>query len=262
MAETIQIQPTAVVDAATAEGTASQTGNTQRVVVSSEPKPVESKPVENTVPEKFRKADGQLDTEKLLASYGELEKKFGTGDKKVETPAPTTTPETPKGLTADDIGKLSEEFRASGKLSDDTYKGLEAKGITRDIADNYIAGQTARAEQYSTALNEHVGGKAALESIIEWAGANLTDAEITTANKSLSSGDQTQAKLALDGLKARFTAANGSAPNLVTGAESARATSVQPFRSNEEVTKAMSDPRYRNDEAYRQDVYKRLAATK
>jgi hypothetical protein len=56
-------------------------------------------------------------------------------------------------------------------------------------------------------------------------------------------------------LSYRFNDAVGYEGQLLTGTAS---RSVDAYRSQAEVVRAMSDPRYENDPAYRQDVYDKL----
>lgn len=196
--------------------------------------------------------------EEMAASYKELQAKLTkTSQEAPKTPAvdPTTK------LSQADVSNLSNEYRANGKLSDETYKSLAGKGLSKETVDNYIEGQKARVQQSIQTLADHVGSKDALDSLIGWAGTALTEQEITAANKVLSSGDVDAAKVVLDGLKSRYVAANGSEPALVKGQGVGQQGDVKPFRSNAEVTAAMSDKRYKTDEAYRNDVVMRLSVS-
>lgn len=160
-----------------------------------------------------------------------------------------------------DINALSQEYAKTGELSKATYDSLTAKGIPQATVDAYIEGQKARVAQYSTKLAESVGGKDAMKGILDWASANLTPDEITETNVMLTSGNEAMATMVLGGLKARYTAAVGQDPKLVTGATGGRSGDVKPFESSAEVVKAMSDPRYQNDPAYRKKVADRLNVT-
>ena len=63
-------------------------------------------------------------------------------------------------------------------------------------------------------------------------------------------------KLAVTGLKAEYENANGYEGRMLTG-KSAR-SSGDTFRSQQELVAAMSDRRYDDDPAYRQDVIEKL----
>ena len=123
--------------------------------------------------------------------------------------------------------------------------------------DNYISGQKAVAAQYETAVTTEVGGSEKYSEIVTWAKANLTDAEINAYNAAVSSGNLDQAKLAVLGLSAKFSKANGSEPRLVQGRTTSASGDV--FESTAQLTEAMRDPRYRNDPAFRAKVQSKLA---
>src|SRR5690606_22644532 len=95
--------------------------------------------------------------------------------------------------------------------------------------------------------------------LLSWAGTALSPEETAAANKVLQSMDSAEAKLVLAGLQSRYEATYGKSPALLSGEGVPGTSGVKPFRSNSEVVEAMKDPRYHRDEAYRQDVYRRLA---
>lgn len=153
-----------------------------------------------------------------------------------------------------DLNALSQEFMAKGVLSEETYRGLAEKGFTRQVVDTYIDGQQAIAREYVNGLAAHAGGEQALDAMMRWAGTGLTASERTAYNKALASSDLDTAKLALDGLKAKYTAANGSPGKRVNGAAAAVARGPQPFEHADELTNAMRDRRYKTDAKYRKSV--------
>ena len=65
------------------------------------------------------------------------------------------------------------------------------------------------------------------------------------------------ARLAAQGLHARYVAANGAEPALVTGATAGQSGDV--FSSTAQLVEAMRDPRYAADPAYRATVEAKLA---
>jgi hypothetical protein len=64
-------------------------------------------------------------------------------------------------------------------------------------------------------------------------------------------------KFAVEALKSRYVAEVGQERELVTGRKAASKSKV--FRSNAELARAIADPRYASDPAYRQDVEEKLA---
>ena len=72
----------------------------------------------------------------------------------------------------------------------------------------------------------------------------------------MGSGDAAMIQLATMGLAAAYQQANGYEGNLATGRSAREQADV--FRSQDEVIRAMSDPRYDTDPAYRDDVFSKL----
>lgn len=210
------------------------------------------------VPEKFWK-DGKADLEGLAKSYAELETKLSQGTKPAE--------EKPKGPVAIDkagvdLAKLAAEFRSNdGQLTEATLKDLEQRGVPKAAVETYIAGVKAQVAAREAELVKLAGGQEAVNQIYSWAQANLTPDEIAAYDATMQQGDMVACKAAIEGLKARYTLANGFDPALISGPGSGSQGSTG-FASAAEVTKAISDPRYQHDPAYRKQVEQRIAQTR
>ena len=207
------------------------------------------------LPEKFNS------WEDMAASYAELERKLSSGQQS-EAPAAGNDSDLEEArdvVTAAgvDFDALSEEFLASGSLSEDSYTALSAKGFTREIVDSYIEGQQAKADLFRAEALLTVGGEDAYNDMADWAAKNLSKTELEAFNAQVDSGNLTAAKMAIAGLKARFDQANGEEPDLLLGDTAGNSTEV--FRSTAELTAAMRDPRYKKDAAYREDVRRKIA---
>ena len=101
-----------------------------------------------------------------------------------------------------------------------------------------------------------VGGKETYTNMMNWAAQNLTESAITAFDATMSSGTIDQIRLAVSGLQAQFENATGYDGQMLTG--KAPKSSGDVFRSQAELVQAMSDQRYDNDPAYRQDVIAKL----
>lgn len=168
-------------------------------------------------------------------------------------PAATT------GTLADVLAKATDEFDKGQKLSDDTYAALEKQGFSRDYVDAYIEGQTARAELYETKVFSEVGGKEVYGSMVKWAQANYTPAQVQAFDAAVTSGDLAQATAAVQTLKGLYTAANGQPPaRRIEGAGPGTPNVDGYFASTAEMTRAMGDPKYARDPAYRAEVAKKI----
>ena len=92
--------------------------------------------------------------------------------------------------------------------------------------------------------------------MIQWAAQNLSENEIGMYDAVMDRGDPLSMFFAIQALSARYYDSVGQDGELLTG--SAPVAQAQGFRSQAEVVRAMNDPRYESDPAYRQDVFDKL----
>jgi hypothetical protein len=215
------------------------------------------------LPEKFESA------EDMAKSYAELEKRMGTGSEEVEEEQPQQEEQTnddnndnkeEAGNYNEAVVEASQEFFSNdGQLSEETYKKLEEVGLPRDLVDSYAAGQQALMQGEEAEIKGVAGGQ--YDQMAEWANEQLPQEEIDAFDEAVTGGTVSQAKLAVQGLYARYQNATGATqPKLVQGAVSG--TSTMPFKSMQELARAQSDPRYRSgDKAYHQEIDRRLAVS-
>lgn len=207
------------------------------------------------LPEKFKTP------EDLAKSYAELEKKMSSGDTE---PVKTET-EIPSSEAADvvenaglNFDAMQEEYQANQGLTEATYESLAKSGIPKEVVDSYIAGQEQLATSLRTTMFDSVGGEEAYGTMMEWASTNLTSNETQAYNDTMNSGNSDQIQMTVHGLKARYTAANGSDPKLISG-DTTSANAGGRFDSVAQLTEAMRDPRYAKDSAFRQSVQNKLS---
>ena len=154
----------------------------------------------------------------------------------------------------------------NGTLSEEHYGALEGAGINRQTVDAYLQGITgAMSETDSNDISDSTvaeiknfaGGDEAYTNIVNWASNNLGQNEVDAFDEVINSGSVDAIKLAVSGLKSRFEDSTGREGTVLTGKAPAT-TPEQGFRSQAELVRAMSDKRYDNDPAYRQDVIAKL----
>jgi len=159
--------------------------------------------------------------------------------------------------SAEDFQRYSEEFNEKGELSEDTYKELQEKyNLPKEVVDQYIETSKAAAQAVTHAGFAAVGGQEEYVKITEWAKANLSPEEIQEFNSKVSTTDVSAAVEAVTSLKAKYVEAKGEEPNLVEGQGNARG--VVGYRSRAEMSRDMRDPRYKTDEAFRQEVQRKI----
>lgn len=212
------------------------------------------------IPEKFwDAAKGEVNHEAWAKSYAELEKansnKPATETPPVEAPAETDAAKAELEKVGVDYTSLQDEFAAKGELSEESYKLLAEKaGLSRDMVDNYIEGQKARAVSFEMSAYEAAGGKEQFAAMSTWAAANLSEKEINAFNEGVN-GSEAHMRLAVEGLRSKYQAVNGSEPGLLHGGNTDVAMG---FESRAQMTAAMKDPRYAKDPAYRKSVERKV----
>ncbi len=226
---------------------------------------VEAVPEEQTqedrpewLPEKFKNA------EDMANAYSELEKKMGSNEQEEQEEVQQSTEEqddTTKedSNTNDVIVEASKEFfENDGVISEETYKNLAEAGLPKELVDSYAAGQQALQQSEEGSIKAVADGN--WDQMAEWAANNLSPEEVNTFDDIVQNGTVDQARLATKGLYAQYKAENGVSPKLVQGAVSG--SSSMPFKSNQELARAMSDPRYKSgDKTYHEEIDRRIAAS-
>ena len=112
-------------------------------------------------------------------------------------------------------------------------------------------------EEQANQLFEMVGGEKAYKSMLNWAGDNMSKEEVEMYDSVMASGNANSIYFAVQALSNKYGDAVGSDGQLLTGKRSAAQQDVS-FRSQQELVQAMSDPRYDNDSAFRDDVIRKL----
>ena len=214
------------------------------------------------LPEKFKSA------EDMAQAYAELEKKLGQTPKedteeseqveeKAEDEKEQTEENTSEAYKA--VAEASKEFfENDGQLSEETYNALEKAGLPRDLVDSYAAGQQALLQSEEGQIKSVAQGN--YDAMAEWANENLPQEEIDAFDEVVTGGSISQAKLAVQGLYARYQNEVGAKPKLTQGAVSG--VSTMPFKSMQELARAQSDPRYKSgDKAYHEEIDRRLSVS-
>ncbi len=205
------------------------------------------------------------DASELEQAYIELQKKLGSRDPdepEVKQEVPQQDEEDP---TVSFLSSAADEYERTGDLSPETMEAFgqmssqelvqayvklqasmdDAPPISRDLSDGEI-----------NQIKNSVGGEAAYSEMVSWAAENFAPNEIEAFDSVVESGNVGAINLALQALYFRYTDAVGFEGKTLQGKPAKAASNA--FRSQAEVVRAMSDPRYENDPAYRQDVFDKL----
>jgi len=229
------------------------------------------------VGEKMQAAEDNLlagkykNAQELEKAYVELQKKLG--DNKGEEPeqasseeAPDDKPQLSEGASL--ITQASDEYYANGnKLSNETMAKFSSMS-TQDLIKAYMEVQSTPEFQQQSApaaditpaqvneIKNAAGGEKAYANIVNWAKTNVPQQQLNAFNEVVNSGSVQAIQLAVSGLKSEYEKANGVEGRMVTGKTAPNNGDV--FRSQAELVRAMNDPRYDNDPAYRQDIIEKL----
>ena len=210
-------------------------------------------------------------SEELEKAYIELQKKLGEKQEDTEqASAEEKTDEKPQlSENATLITQASDEYYANGnKLSPETMAKFSSMS-SQDLIKAYMeVSQTPefQAQQGQPAaditdsqinqIKNSAGGERAYANIVNWAKNNLPQNQINAFDEVVNTGSVQAIQLAVAGLKSQYDNANGVEGRMVTGKTAPNSGDV--FRSQQELVRAMSDPRYDNDPAYRQDIIEKL----
>lgn len=218
--------------------------------------------------------------EDLEKAYLELQKKLGqkedtdddgaeSGEESEAESTDSTEEETPDELAAekDTLLKASEEYYSNNnQLTPETVEKLKELPSEK-LIEAYLELQKnappVAAKPLSDAdaaeIVKSVGGESSYNETLAWAAENLTPAEVAAYDNVVNTGNKDAIFFAVQALNQRYKDAVGFEGNQVSG-KSVKNT-VKGFRSQAELARAISDPRYRNDPAYRLDIESKLAAS-
>ena len=196
--------------------------------------------------------------EDLIKAYSELEKAQSSRQEKPSNEQGEETVSEANVSSA--IQNASDAFYENGELSEDNFKALEQNGIPREFVEAYVRGQKATMEAEAASITNSIGGQETYDAMVQWASANLPEAEVDSYDDIVSTGTTEAAKMAVKGMYARYLSENGgSSMNIAKGSTSGAA--IQPFNSNAQVVEAINDRRYEIDPAYRAEVEKRISVS-
>ena len=216
--------------------------------------------------------------EDLEKAYLELQKKLGQKDEGVDddstpdsTPHDDSAPEeeekSPVAKRVDFLKEASDEYYSNdNSLKPETLQKLKEMP-SEELIDAYMEMQknnpVAKAEPLSAdaakTIVDSVGGQDAYNDTLAWAADNLKPEEVAAYDNVVNSGNKDAIFFAVQALNQRYKDSVGFEGQQISGR--APKSTVKGFRSNAELANAISDPRYRNDPAYRYDIEQKLAAS-
>jgi hypothetical protein len=207
--------------------------------------------------------------QELEKAYVELQQKLGSQEK--ETSEPQETPEEQSeeeesDSAVDFLWKVNDEYtKNDGKLSEETMEEF-GKMSSKELVEAYFRYQNTveqnqepqGVELTDAQINEvqnYVGGAEKYQELVTWASENFSEEEVTAFDSVVETGNIPAIRLALQALQYRYQDNMGVDGNMIQGKP---AQSREVFRSQAELVRAMSDPRYDQDPAYRMEIMDKL----
>lgn len=213
--------------------------------------------------------------EDLEKAYKELEKKLGQKDETTQEQGDDTqdVSESEEESSDEDVSETAkflqeasdEYWTNSNQLKPETIQKLKEMPSEQlidaylEIQKNSPIQQQQLSDADANAIMASVGGPDAYNETLAWAADNLKPEEVAAYDNVVNSGNKDAIFFAVQALKQRYQDAIGFEGKRVSG-KSVKNT-VKGFRSQAELARAISDPRYRDDPAYRIDIEQRLAAS-
>ena len=206
--------------------------------------------------------------EQLEKAYLELQSKLG--QRQAPDEGQEAEPEAASDAaqeTEDEVGfqsmmqEAAQAFLDKGEIPEDMLSKFDAMS-SRDIINELMKmpqGQPEVADLSDADVNtiqNTVGGKEAYDNIMQWASESMPQEATTAFDNLVNTGDGAMIQLAVLGLQQAYQQANGFEGNMLLVAPLVRwlmcsVPKLKWFR-------AMNDPRYDNDPAYRDDVFAKL----
>ena len=145
--------------------------------------------------------------------------------------------------TLDELSKMNVEELAQMHL--EYRNSVQSQPEARDFSEADIK-----------ELKGVVGGEQNYANMIDWAQKSLNEQEVKMFDAVMERGDPLAAFFAVRSLAYAYNDAIGYDGNMIQG--KAPRQSNDQFRSQQEVVRAMADPRYEDDPAYRSDIMEKL----
>jgi hypothetical protein len=222
------------------------------------------------VGEKMEQAQEQLlagkykNAEELEKGYLELQQKLSNKEEAPQEEAQEEESEAPAEVSV--LDRMWEEATSGEEFSEELTKEIQDMSST-DIANAYLDYRQKQEQQPQeggrdfsqeeiTQLKGIVGGEKNYTNMIDWAQKSLNEQEVQMFDAVMQKGDPLAAFFAVRSLAYAYNDAVGYDGNMVQG--KAPRQSNDQFRSQQEVVRAMGDPRYDDDPAYRREVMDKL----
>lgn len=205
--------------------------------------------------------------EELESAYIELQQRFSSGDREAPAEEQVTDEEEYADEEVNDVSDIDTSFlenlynESFDEFSNETLETLDNMS-SNEVADMFLAYRQQNAdaelqEQDIVQLKNIVGGEQEYDSMVTWAQTALGEQEINMYDSVMQKGDPAACFFAVQALKGIYSEATGFEGQMFGGSESP--DMVDAYRSQAEMIRDMSDPRYDTDPAFREDIMAKLS---
>ena len=205
------------------------------------------------------------DAADLEKAYLELQGKLGEKSEEVseETESKTETEKETPESTDNIIDDLWNEGM-SNKVSKKTFEKLQ-KMDPVEVAKMAMEARSNQQQQSKTReftdqdvaqIHGLVGGSDNYNNMMSWANQNVSEQEVNMYDAVMELGNPLAAYFAVQSLALKYQDASGKDGQLLKGKAPKQTSDV--FNSQAEMVKAMEDPRYNDDPAYREAILQKL----
>lgn len=218
-----------------------------------------------------RLAGKYKDAKELEKAYLELQQKLGSrSDDEVEDSEPEAEAEdeATEDEQVDFLWTVNDEIAETGEISEETLAKFDSMSsrelvdawmryqgtIDMDAVDSAPAGRELSEAEVNEVYNL-AGGPDKYQQLVGWAAENFSEEEVSAFDSVVESGNLAAIKLTLQALQYRYNDNMGYEGEMIQGKP---AQSREIFRSQAELVRAMSDPRYDDDPAYRMAIMEKL----
>jgi hypothetical protein len=212
--------------------------------------------------------------EDLEKAYLELQKKLGQKDPDDATEEDSTEETTEEATEEQEVTEETqaildasqEYFSNNNQLTPETVERLKQLPSEK-LVEAYLELQKNAPPTVGQPLSDvdaqsivqSVGGQESYTETLAWAADNLKPEEVAAYDNVVNSGNKDAIFFAVQALNQRYKDAVGFEGKTVSG-KSVK-NSVKGFKSQAELARAISDPRYRTDPGYRLDIEDKLEAS-
>ena len=166
--------------------------------------------------------------------------------------------------------KMNEYFMENeGTLSEEMYETLGKAGLNKELVDSNLNGVRAEVGINQTEapvlsdtevkdIQNIAGGKDGYEQLMTWASENMSDDDAKNFDEVIETANKAAVTFAVKALMGQYEDAIGRDSNLIQGKKS---QPTETYRSMAGVVRDMGNPLYETDEAYRDDVRRKLEAS-